>query len=142
MLLILNALKGKIKMSNKVKYYSIKSYEWLLPTGDASRILILYSIADDDQGKQNRKDLSIVIRLSRDAKRDAALKDETNKAKVIIAFIREAIKKAVINGTELPSEMSITSYDNSLPTNPDNIELRLGEWDKVIVEKKMGFLSS
>jgi hypothetical protein len=129
-------------MSNRVKYYAIKSYEWLLPTGDASKILISYSIADDDQGIQNAKDLSIVINLYRDAKRDAALKNKANKAKVIIAYLREEIKKAIICGSELSSEMTITSYDNKIPTNPDILELRLGEWNMVIIERKMGFLSS
>ncbi len=126
-------------MSNKMSFYSIKSYEWLLPTGDASKILAYFSIADDDQGIQNNKDMSIVINLYRNAKRDAALKDKTNKAKVIIAYLREAIENAIINGSELPSEMTITSYDKKIPTNPETIELNLGTWEKVIIERKFGF---
>jgi len=45
-------------MSNKVKSYAINSYEWLMPTGDASKILILYSIAEDGQANQDVKNLS------------------------------------------------------------------------------------
>ena len=112
-----------------------------MPTGDASKILISYSSANDEQGKQNVKDLSIVIKLYRDRNRDAVLKNKANKAKVIIAYLREEIKKAIINGSKLSSEITITS-DNKIPTNPDIIELRLGEWDKVIIERKLGFLSS
>jgi len=128
-------------MSNRVNYYAIKSYEWLLPTGDASKILISYSSANDEQGKQNVKDLSIVIKLYRDRNRDAVLKNKANKAKVIIAYLREEIKNAIINGSELSSEITITSHDK-IPTNPGIIELRLGEWDKIIIERKMGFLST
>ena len=129
-------------MSNKVKSYAINSYEWLMPTGDASKILILYSIADNEQGNQNTKDLSIVINLSRSVERDLSFQGENDKAKVIIAYLREEIKKAMMSNSQLSSEITITSYNNQLPTNPSIIELRLGEWDKVIIERKMGFLSS
>ena len=128
-------------MSNKVKSYAINSYEWLMPTGDASKILIRYSIADDEQDNQSVKELSIVIQLSRNAEGNLSIENEDDKAKVIIAYLREEIKKAIINGSELSSEMTITSYDN-MPTNPDIIELRLGDWDKVTIERKMGFLPS
>lgn len=130
-------------MSNITKYYSIKSYEWLLPTGDASKLLVRYSTADDDQGVQNSKDFSIVIGLYRNRKRDAKLKDKTDKAKLIISFLKERIENAIMNAAELPSDkMEITSYTKDFPTNPDVIELRLGEWHKVVIERKMGFLSS
>lgn len=134
-------------MSNKVKYYAVKSYEWLLPTGDASKILVLYSIADDDQGIQNAKDLSMVINLSRTAeiglvKRNASLGNKTNQEKILIEYLRGEIKKAIISGSELSSEMTITSYENKIPTNPAIIELRLGEWEKIIIDRKFGFLSS
>ena len=129
-------------MPNKVKSYVINSYEWLMPTGDANKILILYSISDNEQGNQNVKDLSIVIKLSRTAETNLAAKNEIDKAKVIIAYLREKIEEAIINGTELPSEMPITSYDNSFPANPNILELRLGEWNKVIIKRNMGFSSS
>lgn len=128
-------------MSTTSKYYSINSYEWLLPTGDASKLLVHYSTADDDQDIQNRKDSSIVIRLSRNLIRDAQL-DETNKAKLIVAFLKSKIEGALISANDLPSEMIIMSYDKDFPTDPDKIELRLGDWQSVIIEKTMGFLPS
>jgi hypothetical protein len=127
-------------MTSKVKFFAIKSYEWLLPTGDASKILVNYSIADDDQVGQNARDYSIVIKFARSAQRGAFPNNDNNKAKVIIAYLREEIRKAIISESELLSELTITSYDKGIPTNPEVIELRLGEWEKVIIERKMGFL--
>src|SRR5574341_101188 len=127
-------------MSNTAKYYSIKAYEWLSPTGDASKLLVRYSIADDDQGAQNSKDLSTVIKISRNTARD--VQGETDRAKLIVTYLKEKVEDAIKKGNELPPELTVTSYDKNFPTKPNAIELRLGEWHKVTIERKMGFLSS
>lgn len=129
-------------MSKLEKYYQIESYEWLQPTGDACRLLVRYSTADDNQGVQNRKDSSIVANLSRSAILGASLEDDADKAKVIIAFLKRKIEGAIKNGNSLPSTMTITSYDSELSPNPQKTVLRLGEWYSIAIERKMGFLSS
>jgi hypothetical protein len=135
-------LKGEVEMSKTEKYYRIEAYEWLQPTGDACKLLVRYSRADDNQGVQNRKDSSIVVKLSRNVIIGAQLEDDADKAKVIIDFLKGKIEGSIRNGNDLRSEMTITSYDSDFSTNPQNIVLSLGEWHSVIIERKIGFLSS
>ena len=111
-------------------------------TGDADKLLVRYSTADDGQGVQNRKDTSIVIALARNVTGDAQLKDETDKVKLMVAYLKGKIESAIMNANGLPSGITVTSYDKDFPTNPEQIELRLGEWQSVLIERKMGFLSS
>jgi hypothetical protein len=82
-----------------------------------------------------------VVNLSRNAIIGAQLEEDTDKAKAIIVYIEGRIERAIKNGRNLPSEMTITSYASDFLTNPDNIELSLGEWHSVIVEREIGFLS-
>lgn len=134
-------------MTNQGIFFSVKSYEWLPPTGDGSKILILYLIADNDQGIQNQKDLSVVINFSRNAEiklinQNAALANKNNQIKAIIEFVSSEIKDSIIKGGNLAKEITITSYTNLIQTNLDLLELRLGEWEEVKNVRKMGFLSS
>jgi hypothetical protein len=134
-------------MTNQGNFFSIKSFEWLTPTGDGSKILILYCVADDDQGIKNLKDLSVVINLSRNAEmklinENATLANKNNQIKVIIEFLRSEIKDSIIKGDNLAKEITITSYTNLIQTNPDLVEFRLGEWEGVNNVRKMGFLST
>ncbi|MCI0521640.1 MAG: hypothetical protein L0Z70_15455 [Chloroflexi bacterium] len=129
-------------MSKTEKYYRIESHEGLQPTGDADKLLVRYSTADDNQGVHNRKDTSIVVTLSGSAIKGAQMEDDTVKAKAIIACLKGRIEGAIRAGVDLPSEMAITSYDSDFSSNPGNIELRLREWHRVIIERKMGFLLS
>lgn len=129
-------------MTNAAKFYLIDSYEWLTPTGDANKLLIRYSIADDDQGKQNRRDSNIVIKLSRNLIKEKQFRDETYMVKVVVAYLKAKIETAIRNSNQLPSEMSITTYDSDFIDRPNNIEPRFGEWCRVTIERKIGFLSS
>jgi hypothetical protein len=129
-------------MSKIKKYYQIESYEWLQPTGDACKLLVRYSTADDNQGIQNRKDSSIVANISRNAMLGASLEDDEDSAEVIIIFLKEKIEGAIRNGNNPPATMTITSYDSELSPNPQNTVAKLGEWYCVTIERKMGFLSS
>jgi hypothetical protein len=129
-------------MAKIIRYYSIISYEWLPKTGDADKILFHYSISEGDQGIKNKKVVSIVVKLSRFPIGDERTKDEINKAKLMVAYLRLQIENAIISGTELPSEILITSNDTNIPTNLEYFELKLGKWDEVVIEKRIGFLSS
>jgi hypothetical protein len=134
-------------MPNQGNFFSVKSFEWLTPTGDGSKVLIVYLIADDDLGIQNLKDFSVVINFSRNAEmklinENASLANKNNQIKVIVEFLKSEIRDAIIKGEKLAKEITITSYTNLIQINPNIIELRLGEWEEVNIIRKIGFLSS
>jgi hypothetical protein len=127
-------------MSKGYKYFSITDYEWLQSTGDASRIIINYSIADDVNGTINRLDKYIIVKLSRNAEMEASFDSLADKAEAIIAFIQNKIEAAIIENNELPSEITITTYENGFPPNIDDIDLAIEKWKEVVIEKRIGFL--
>jgi hypothetical protein len=133
-------------MTNQ-RFFSIKSFEWLIPTGDGSKILFIFSTANDVQGTQNLEELSVIIHFSRNAEiklinENALNAKKDNQIRVIIEFLRSEIRDAIIKSNKLANEINITSYTNFIHTNPELIELRLGEWEEVNFVRKMGFLQN
>ncbi len=129
-------------MSKTEKCYRIDSYEWLQPTGDASRLLVRYSIADNSQGDQNRQEAHIEVNLSETAIQVNHLEDSDEQVKAIVSFVKGQIEDALKEGKKLPSEMTITTYNADFSVNPDREELNIGRWHCVTIERKMGFLPS
>ncbi len=127
-------------MSKSYKYFSVTKYEWLQPTGDASRIIFYYSIADDELGKSNRLDRSVIVKLSRNAEIKASLEKEREKATSVFKYIQNRIRDTILKNDELPSEITITSYEDDFPPSMDEIGIVLGKWEEVVIENKIGFL--
>lgn len=124
-------------MSKTEKSYRIDSYEPLQPNGDASKFLVRYTKADNEQCTENLKEASVIIRLSGSAIGIAKLDNVFEQAKVVTSFLEGKIEDSMKKSDELPSEMLITSDD--LPAIPHHAELYIGVCHTVIIERKMGF---
>jgi len=67
---------------NQNRYFSITTLKEQPSTGDASRFIIDYSISDDEIGASNRLKKSIIVKLSRNAERNASFDNNDERAKL------------------------------------------------------------
>lgn len=125
-------------MSSKYTFYSITDYEWLEPTGDASRLLISYSIAEDIDGSINREDKYIIANLSLSAEVLAGLDHPSEKVVAIIGHIKNKLESALKNRAVLPVEIEIDSYDEDFPPDIDAIEFNMEDWNRIEIERGFG----
>jgi len=127
-------------MSSKYIYYSISDYEWLEPTGDASRLMINYSIANDIDRSMNREDKYIIAKLSLSAAVFAGLDNSSDKLVAIIGYIKNKLESALKSRGELPQKIFITSHDEDFPPNVDEIDFNIEDWNRVVIERGYGFV--
>lgn len=117
-----------------VKYCAVRSYEPLPPTGDASKALIHYGIADEIPGAESAPDLTVIAILHRDPSRDAALANQADKGRIVGAYVQGQLKKAVASGGKLPHELVITR-DDQLTVDVGSLDFEFGQWRQILVAK-------
>lgn len=127
-------------MSSKYTFYSITDYEWLEPTGDASRLVINYSIADDIDGSMHQVDKYIIAKLSLSAEVLAGLDNPSDKVVAIVGYIKNKLESALKDRDELPTEMAINSYDEDFPPNIDVMRFNIEDWNRVEIDRGFGFV--
>lgn len=134
------------------KMITLESAEWLPKLADYRKLLVRYSVVDQDDFNLGQ-DLpgaqrELTVSLSGTAYAlwvygDPRLLDDANLEKVLREFAFRKIKQKVESGDEPTiDQISITSHTNEKPASLGAIGIELGVPQEVTIERELGFYTS
>lgn len=136
-----------------IKLLTPISCEWLPHMGDYDKLLVRFSISDDEQKDVAGKIVSeqqyiVTVKLTRSllafwVKKNPELSDRSNIEKILLQYATEKIRESVKSGGNILSEeeLLLDTYANFTPPNPATIQVSFGRPEEIEVERKFGFLS-
>jgi hypothetical protein len=134
---------------SSAKLLTFLSHEWLPKTGDATKLLVKYSITDAEvepgpDEKARTQDYDAVLTLAGSAEtmwisRNPDLEETANLRKALLEHLRSNIKNALEHRRQLPSgDIRITSDQNPSPP-AFGMQIQLGKPERINVKRRLGF---
>ncbi|OGO35553.1 MAG: hypothetical protein A2W35_21590 [Chloroflexi bacterium RBG_16_57_11] len=130
-----------------IKLLTLESCEWLPSLGDYDKLLIQFSISEEEQ-KDATKQYIVIVKLTRSlltfwVKKNPELSDRSNIEKVLLQYATEKIRERVKNsGTILSEEeLLLDTSAQFTPPSPATIQVPFGQPEEIVVERKFGFPS-